>query len=208
MPLDCGATDTVWPMARSPMTNGSAAPRFADKTFGCSPPTLVVGLLAAPKSTSEVACCASSPQSSAPTSVFTTYWMIVPPPGEPVPITKSPLVPSAAILKTSVGAIELRGRLPGWTRFAIGAPVLSVGVAEKSVSWLLRMKPRVMWYEPKPLSTVVVITSALPFLSTIVMWVVPLSGVRSTPSGTAPRLPATAVPMLVEKLSRSARPRR
>ena len=65
-----------------------------------------------------------------------------------------------------------------------------------------------MWNAPKPPSTVVVMTSALPSLSTIVMCVVPLSAVLATPSGTGPRLPGCAVPMLVAKLIRSARLRR
>ena len=91
----------------------------------------VVALLDAPVFTSEVACCASSPQSSAPTTVFITYWMIAPPPGEPVAITKSP---GLSPLNTSVGAMVLRGRLLGATRLAIGVPAESTGAAEKSVS--------------------------------------------------------------------------
>jgi len=67
-------------------TSGSPAPFEVALMFGCSPPTFVVGLLAAPKSTSDVACCASRPQSRTPTSVLTTYWMIVLPPGDPVPM--------------------------------------------------------------------------------------------------------------------------
>ena len=59
------------------------------------------------------------------------------------------------------------------------------------------------------LSTVVVMTTALPSLSTIVMCVVPLSGVTATPSGvTGPRLPGIAVPMLRVRLIRPARLRR
>ena len=57
------------------------------------------------------------------------------------------------------------------------------------------------------LSTVVVIASALPSLSTIVMCVVPFSAVLDEPS-TGPRLPAAAVPMLVVKLMFAARLRR
>ena len=45
-----------------------------------------------------------------------------------------------------------------------------------------------------PDSTVVVMDTALPCLSTMVKCVVPLSGVLSTPIGTGPRLPACAVP--------------
>src|SRR5204862_168198 len=80
-PLDCAATDTVWPRPRSPTTSGSPAPLLVAITFGCSPPTLVVGLFAAPKSTIATACCGLRPQSSAPTSVFATYQMIALPPG-------------------------------------------------------------------------------------------------------------------------------
>ena len=94
-------------------------------------------------------------------------------------------------------------------RLATLMPAASMGEIEKSVSWLFRMKPLVMCQEPKPLSTVVVITTTLPFLSTMVMWVVPASaGPLPMPSGTAPRLPGWAVPMLLAKLTRSARPRR
>ncbi|MNL12877.1 hypothetical protein D3C87_1337580 [compost metagenome] len=167
------------------------------------------GVLVAPKSTSDVACCASSPQSSAPTSVFTTYWMIVPPPGEPVPITNSPMLPSAFFLNTSVGAIVLRGRLPGATRlanFTFGVTEVSIGLSAKSVSWLFSRKPCVMWNEPMLPSTVVVITTTLPCLSTTVKCVVPCSSVLSMPSGTSPRSPALARFMLFVRLMRLARP--
>src|SRR6478735_6656804 len=124
IPLDCAETETVWPSARKPVTSGSLAPLLAALTFGCSPPTFVVGELAAPKSTMAVACCASIFQSSAPTSVFTTYWMMVEPPGEPVAIANSPTLPSAALRNTRVGAIELPGRLLACTRLATGVPEL------------------------------------------------------------------------------------
>ncbi|OQB98669.1 MAG: hypothetical protein BWX79_03274 [Alphaproteobacteria bacterium ADurb.Bin100] len=147
------------------------------------------------------------PQSSTPTSVLITYWMMVAPPGEPVPIRKSPIEPSSAILKTRVGAIELRGRLLACTRLAMG-PLLSAASTEKSVSWLLSRKPLVMRYEPMPLSMVVVITSTLPFLSTMVMCVVPLPSALLMPSGAVVKVPATAVPMLRVKSIRLARLRR
>jgi len=44
------------------------------------------------------------------------------PPGEPVAICHSPRPPSGARVKTSVGAMELRGRLPGSSRLATGMP--------------------------------------------------------------------------------------
>src|SRR5256885_4129703 len=94
IPLDCALMDTTWPRARRPLTSGSSLPPLAVLMLGCSPPTLVVGLLAAPKSTIDVACWASRPQSSAPTRVLVTYWMMVLPPGEPVAILKSPAVRS------------------------------------------------------------------------------------------------------------------
>ena len=82
--------------------------------------------------------------------------MIVAPPGEPVPMTNSPRALPLPLRNTSVGAIELRGRLPAATRLAIRLPLASVGAGEKSVSWLFSRKPRVMWNEPMPDSTVVV----------------------------------------------------
>ena len=89
--------------------------------------------------------------------------MMVEPPGEPVAMRNSPRLPSLLVRNISVGAIELRGRLLAATRLAIGAPVLSVGAAEKSVNWLFSRKPpRVMWKAPKADSTVVVIDTTLP----------------------------------------------
>ena len=129
--------------------------------------------------------------------VLTTCWGIVPPPAEPVAITKSPLLPSAAILNTIVGAIELRGRFFGATRLAISMPAASVGAAEKSVNWLFSRNPLVMWNEPMLDSTVVVAVSTLPAPSTMVNWFVPCSTVLSAASGIGPRLPACAVPMLL-----------
>ena len=92
--------------------------------------------------------------------------------------------------------MELRGRLPGSTRFASGAPSGPVGCAEKSVSWLFRTNPSTMWNEPNADSTVVVIAAALPYLSTTEMWLVPCS--RSWVcglSGTGPKSPGCAVPI-------------
>ena len=85
--------------------------------------------------------------------------MMVPPPGEPVAITKSP---GSVPLNTRVGAMVLRGRLPGATRLAMGTPAPSAGWAEKSVSWLASRKPPTMWNEPMLDSTVEVIDTTLP----------------------------------------------
>ncbi|MNN64438.1 hypothetical protein D3C81_1798780 [compost metagenome] len=68
--------------------------------------------------------------------------------------------------KTKVGAIELRGRLPGCTRFAI-KPFASLGSKEKSVNSLFNKKPSTIWREPKPFSIVVVIATARPLPSTM-----------------------------------------
>jgi hypothetical protein len=87
--------------------------------------------------------------------------MMALPPGEPTTRTGRRLRS-----KTIVGAIELRGRLPASTRLATGLP-FSSGAKEKSVSWLLRRKPRTIRREPKPSSIVVVIETALPRRSTI-----------------------------------------
>ena len=141
-PLDCAANDTVCPRLRKPASSGSFRPLLLMSICGLSPPTPVVGLLAAPKFTSDVACCAFRFQSSAPTTVLTTNWMMDAPPGEPVAIRKSPREPSAACLNTSVGAMELRGRFSAVMRLAIG-PLASDGSNEKSVSWLLSKNPRV-----------------------------------------------------------------
>ena len=106
------------------------------------------------------------------------------------------------------------GLVPNFTGFAplgvVLVAMLGVGVAEKSVSWLLSRKPpRVMWNEPKPPSTVVVKDTALPSLSTTETCVVPFSVLGGEmPSGTGPRSPGSAVPMLSEKSIRLARWRR
>src|SRR5690349_14962662 len=71
------------------------------------------------------------------------------------------------------GAIDERGRLPGPTALAAAVPSPLVGENEKSVSWLFRKKPWTIRPEPKVLSTVVVIETTLPHLSTMTRWVVP-----------------------------------
>ena len=126
VPLDCAATLTVWPTARSLVTRLSPAPLLAATTFGCSPPMPVVTLLLAPKLIIDVAFWASMPPSSTPISVLLTNWMIDAP---------------AALANTSVGDIELRGRFRGPKRLAMG-PAASLGWKEKSVSWLFSRKPR------------------------------------------------------------------
>ena len=73
---------------------------------------------------------------------------------------------------TMVGAIDERGRLPGSTRFATGAPSTS-GANEKSVSSLLSRKPpSVSRWLPNAHSIDDVIATALPAPSTIEMCVV------------------------------------
>jgi hypothetical protein len=80
-----------------------------------------VGPLVLPKFGEAIACWMSRPQSRLATSVFATKLMIASPPGEPSAIFSRP---SAS--KTSVGAMELLGRLPPSTRFAAG-PQLVLG---------------------------------------------------------------------------------
>ena len=63
-------------------------------------------------------------------------------------------LPSA--FSTRVGDIELRGRLPGSTRLAIGTPSRTAR-NEKSVSWLLSRNPPAMRREPNAFSTLDVI---------------------------------------------------
>ena len=131
---------------------------------------------------------------------------MAPPPADPVAITKSPGWPLAAVRNTSVGDIELRGRLLAAMLLAIGAPAASIGDAEKSVSWLLRIIPLLMWNEPMLDSTVVVAETTLPLPSTIEKWLVPYSGVVSIPRSTSVlNAPAVAVPMLAVSLISAAR---
>ncbi|MNX97197.1 hypothetical protein D3C86_1295520 [compost metagenome] len=92
---------------------------------------------------------------------------------------------------------------------ATGLP-FSVGVNEKSVSWLFSMKPRTMMCEPKYDSMVVVIDNAPPRLSTATICEVEIRGgersganATRTPGG----VPGWARPMLLSPISaaRSAR---
>ena len=92
--------------------------------------------------------------------------MILDPPGEPTAMTKLP-EPS----KTNVGDIELRGRLPGSARLAMGAPFLD-GAKEKSVNWLFSINPPDIIRDPKAFSMLDVIETALPNLSTTLKCVV------------------------------------
>src|SRR5205823_11349270 len=100
---------------------------------------------------------------------------------------------------TMVGDIALRGRLPASTRLAIG-PLASRESNEKSVSWLLRMKPSTIWREPNASSTLVVIDRPAPYWSTATMCEVEWASIElsrpqfqavSTPGG----WPAGAVPI-------------
>ena len=79
------------------------------------------------------------------------------PPGEPSAPRKRP-----SRSRMITGAIDERGRLPGATALAAGAPSSRSGSNEKSVSWLLRKKPAAMRPEPNTLSTVVVMLTAFP----------------------------------------------
>ena len=67
--------------------------------------------------------------------------MIAAPPGEPVAISKLSIEPSPARLNTSVGAIELRGRLWAGSGWRSGRRHRT-GCDEKSVSSLFSRKPR------------------------------------------------------------------
>ena len=111
------------------------------------------------------------PRSIRLTSICRTVVMIVEPPG----------VPSAShglpFLSTIVGAIDERGRLPGWIRFGSVATY----VAEKSVSSLLSRKPRPGTTMPEPpvCSMVSVYSTTLPHLSATVRLVVETFSVSS-----------------------------
>src|SRR5215472_5559217 len=85
------------------------------------------------------------------------------PPGEPIVATNRP-----SRSRTTAGDIDERGRFRGPTALAAEAPAALVGANEKSVSWLLSMKPSTIRPSPKTLSTVVVIETTLPHLSTTV----------------------------------------
>src|SRR3954468_21239283 len=109
--------------------------------------------------------------------------MIDAPPGEPSARNGRPP------LSTIVGAIELRGRLPGPGRFGSGA-VPWVGAKLKAVSSLLSMNPRPGTTIPFPpnCSIVNVHSTTLPQRSVTVMLVVlsPLSGVSEAVVGVQP----------------------
>src|ERR1700751_48501 len=108
--------------------------------------------------------------------------MIALPPAEPIAPANLPFRSSRI-----EGTIDDRGRLPGATAFATGRPWSSVGLNEKSVSWLLRKKPSTIRPVPKMVSTVVVIETTLPFASRTMRWVVPVGSiVASAPAGRAP----------------------
>ena len=123
-----------------------------------------------------MACCGVRPQPSTPCSVLAVKWMMRAPPGLPPLITIGPRLPSAFFSNTSVGDIDERGRLPGCTRLAMGWPCASAGAKLKSVSSLFSRKPLTIWRAPNWSSMVVVMASALPRPSTMLMWLVPYSG--------------------------------
>jgi hypothetical protein len=109
--------------------------------------SVVVAVACAPKFGRSTACCTSSFQSMRPMSAST----------------------SPCGLNTTVGAIELRGRLPGSTRFATGGPSASAGSSEKSVSSRFSRNPFTICRLPQPLSMVVVMFTMRPSPSTIAM---------------------------------------
>src|SRR5262245_62620342 len=101
------------------------------------------------------------------------------PPGEP---SAAHGLPDAS--KTIVGAMELRGRLPGASALASGLPLLSTGRKEKSVSSLLSKNPAAHKREPKAASIVLVMASMLPAASTMEKWLVPAASMlASSPKG-------------------------
>ena len=108
--------------------------------------------------------------------------MIIGPPGEPAAILNLPSGPN-----TMVGDIALIGRLPGAGALATGFPSRA-GSKEKSVSSLLRKNPFAIISEPNTYSTVVVIDTTSPELSTTERWLVPGScGVRCGANGVVRR---------------------
>ena len=104
------------------------------------------------------------PRSIRLTSICSTVVMMVAPPGEPSARNGLPS------WSTIVGDIELRGRLPRWSRFGSSSSYSS----EKSVSSLLRMKPRPGTTIPEPpvCSMVRVYSTTLPQRSATVRLVV------------------------------------
>src|SRR5687768_6378871 len=107
--------------------------------------------------------------------------MIVAPPGEPSASRGAP--PESTI----VGAMLLRGRLPGPGRFGSGTPAVT-GIMLKSVSSLLSRKPRpgTVIADPPVCSIVNVYAATLPQRSATVRCVV------DTPSGSLPGTPVAA----------------
>ncbi|MNT75905.1 hypothetical protein D3C72_2148510 [compost metagenome] len=106
--------------------------------------------------------------------------------------------------------MEERGRLPGCTRLAMGWPCASVGAKLKSVSSLFSKKPLTICRAPNWSSMVVVMATALPKASTMLMWLVPYSGWSGMGAWlvfTAAGLPGWATFMLCVPMSlaRSAR---
>ena len=93
--------------------------------------------------------------------------MIIGPPGDPTANLNLPSGPN-----TIVGDMAESGCLPGAGALATGFPSRT-GSKEKSVSWLSRMKPFTIISDPIGASTVVVIETTSPRLSTMDMWLVP-----------------------------------
>ncbi len=114
-----------------------------------------------------IASTSGSPRSRWPVRVWSTVAMMVAPPGDP---SASSGRPSSS---TIVGAIDERGRFPGPGRFGSWTAGLA-GAKEKSVSSLLRMKPRPGTVMPLPPvdSMVRVYATTLPHLSAAVRCVV------------------------------------
>ncbi len=112
---------------------------------------------------------------------------------------------------TIIGAIALRGRLPGSMRLATSRPSGSWKEEEKSVISLFSRKPRTKILLPNSLSMVVVMLSALPSRSTATKWLVEGSSSASSlprdsslPSGS----PGSATFMLRSGRIRAPRARR
>ena len=172
-PLVISIKRTSWPSARS----GSA------QLAAAVPCSSSVGPLRLPKLGSAIACWISRFQSSAATKVLTTWLMMALPPAEPRASTS---LPSRS--NTMVGAMALRGRLPGSMRLATGFPSCSA-TKEKSVSWLFRRKPRTICWLPKAYSIEVVIATALPSASTMDRWLVEASSSEASSASSASGAP-------------------
>mmetsp|Transcript_40047 Transcript_40047/g.86660 ORF Transcript_40047/g.86660 Transcript_40047/m.86660 type:complete len:229 (+) Transcript_40047:215-901(+) len=137
-------------------------------------------------------------------STLSTAPIIVEPPGEPIPSHGEPSGPS-----TSVGDMLDRGRfppnvflsapravrrgfLPPSAQFAYFLPAASRSCQAKSVSSLLRRKPRpgTTRAEPMFISIVVVQTTMLPSLSTTLKCVVPCLKFSGSSANRRPEVPA------------------